>query len=746
MPTVLLVVVAALNGRMDLEANLTAAATVAQQYADHAPPAWQQQRIKRDGQHVHMTFLSKGDLQLLMQSGMVHVQAEVWEEAGATAPDPTDILAVSNSIALVLAKLPRCWDWVDVGTGFCKDDCGESVFRVVLWPAAAAVRKKLGLPAKDFHITLGFQGSDVHSKAKGLTSLRAAPSNAASQRLTTEAFLLSSAISADAFPLYQDSMEQVTSAALLGSGENEASEVDALRVACLFYGRVKRFDQVLASSDRLLQLQSGDETGCRSRAFALVMLSRYEEAVSALELARSQLHTLPPEQHAVEHARVLKALSHCQKKLGAGYPGSATGLKHCLAEGVGKANYPKTPHLPFSPGINPDDTRVSDCQNLLSREVVITEKLDGGNCCIKADVESQRLQVFGRTHAQPAEHASFSAVKELAACIEYDELGDVEIFGENMQAVHSIEYGSLTNYFYVFAARRSGDWLCWDETRDLAKRLGLATVPEVFRGALSEGELQGSLEQWQMEPSALDAKKTPEGFVVRHAAAIPGGSFAECIGKFVRANHIQTDESWKRTWKKACLGKEMPHQVKAVQADGDICLYTASGDLALAFPSGHKQAIVQMTVSPMQDEYVVATVDSTGVMRVHRLFVRPRRGPQEQRRRVTNPDEEKCEPAVTSLHRNAISQSVVLKYTAMVVSPAWPAEILMPNAASCINAQLFDPCSQKDPCRQMQVNGDIEKARSAQEARGHFNMPSPRDCKATMLQGSGTVQVTDGSP
>ena len=28
----------------------------------------------------------------------------------------------------------------------------------------------------------------------------------------------------------------------------------------------------------------------------------------------------------------------------------------------------------------------------------------------------------------------------------------------------------------VFAARRSGDWLCWDETRDLAKRLGLATV------------------------------------------------------------------------------------------------------------------------------------------------------------------------------------------------------------------------------------------------------------------------------
>mmetsp|Transcript_22743 Transcript_22743/g.52603 ORF Transcript_22743/g.52603 Transcript_22743/m.52603 type:complete len:592 (-) Transcript_22743:107-1882(-) len=79
----------------------------------------------------------------------------------------------------------------------------------------------------------------------------------------------------------------------------------------------------------------------------------------------------------------------------------------------------------------------------------------------------------------------------------------------------------------------------------------------------------------------------------------------------------------------------------AVQGDGDISLYTLSGDLALTFPSGHKQAIVQLALSPMQDEYVVATVDLGGVMRVHRLTVRPRRSPQEQRRRVTNPDEEK---------------------------------------------------------------------------------------------------------
>ena len=47
-------------------------------------------------------------------------------------------------------------DWVDVGTGSCKDATGEASFRVVLWPAAAAWWERLELPPKDFHITLGF--------------------------------------------------------------------------------------------------------------------------------------------------------------------------------------------------------------------------------------------------------------------------------------------------------------------------------------------------------------------------------------------------------------------------------------------------------------------------------------------------------------------------------------------------------------------------------------------------------------
>merc|ERR1719210_270030 len=73
----------------------------------------------------------------------------------------------------------------------------------------------------------------------------------------------------------------------------------------------------------------------------------------------------------------------------------------------GKDNYPSTPHLPFSPGVNPDDVQLSDCSSIIHDEVIVTEKLDGGNCCIKHG------QIYARTHAQPATHESFSAVKQL---------------------------------------------------------------------------------------------------------------------------------------------------------------------------------------------------------------------------------------------------------------------------------------------------------------------------------------------
>ncbi len=44
-------------------------------------------------------------------------------------------------------------------------------YRVVVWPAAWRVRASVGLPAKDFHITLGFTRTDIHDSPKGPATL-----------------------------------------------------------------------------------------------------------------------------------------------------------------------------------------------------------------------------------------------------------------------------------------------------------------------------------------------------------------------------------------------------------------------------------------------------------------------------------------------------------------------------------------------------------------------------------------------
>jgi hypothetical protein len=53
----------------------------------------------------------------------------------------------------------------------------------------------------------------------------------------------------------------------------------------------------------------------------------------------------------------------------------------------------------------------------------------------------------------------------------------VELFGENMTAVHSIEYTGLGSWFYLFAVRSDGEWWGWDRVEQLAATLGIPTTP-----------------------------------------------------------------------------------------------------------------------------------------------------------------------------------------------------------------------------------------------------------------------------
>ncbi len=60
-----------------------------------------------------------------------------------------------------------------------------------------------------------------------------------------------------------------------------------------------------------------------------------------------------------------------------------------------------------------------------------------------------------------------------------NDLGSLEIFLENLYAVHSIEYRNIEHHFYVLAVREHDQWLSWEETKFYAGMLDLPTVPEL---------------------------------------------------------------------------------------------------------------------------------------------------------------------------------------------------------------------------------------------------------------------------
>jgi hypothetical protein len=152
--------------------------------------------------------------------------------------------------------------------------------------------------------------------------------------------------------------------------------------------------------------------------------------------------------------------------------------------------YPRTLHLPFSPGTTSDDRIARDVSALTGgAPIVITEKLDGENTCLN------RWGVFARSHAAPTRNPWASYLWDTWNRVK-NELGDLEIFGESLYAVHSITYTGLRDgYFYVFALRDGERWLAWDEVTLYARLLDLPTVPVLWKGTVKANELEPLVSQ-----------------------------------------------------------------------------------------------------------------------------------------------------------------------------------------------------------------------------------------------------------
>src|SRR3954452_17456364 len=107
-----------------------------------------------------------------------------------------------------------------------------------------------------------------------------------------------------------------------------------------------------------------------------------------------------------------------------------------------RVHYPRTPHLPWSPGASSDDVRAGDLAGLAGREVVVTEKLDGENTTLYADGLHARSLDSGH-------HPSRAWIKALHGRIAPAIPPGRRVCGENLFPRHSLEYGDLESYFYA---------------------------------------------------------------------------------------------------------------------------------------------------------------------------------------------------------------------------------------------------------------------------------------------------------
>lgn len=219
--------------------------------------------------------------------------------------------------------------------------------------------------------------------------------------------------------------------------------------------------------------------------------------------------------------------------------------------------YGRTYHYPFSPGTTSDDRININYWSDISRldTVIHTEKLDGENNCLS------KLGVFARSHAAPTTSAWTRALREKWNLLKND-LGDYEIFGENLYAIHSIEYKAIEQHYFVFGVRQLDQWLSWEETMFIAKFFDLPTVPvlKTISTPLDKKEFENSVLDLVKQTSAFDSydiltenKCSMEGIVSRFAGSYSTDNFSENVFKYVRKGHVKTDEHWTRNWKRAPL-------------------------------------------------------------------------------------------------------------------------------------------------------------------------------------------------
>lgn len=190
--------------------------------------------------------------------------------------------------------------------------------------------------------------------------------------------------------------------------------------------------------------------------------------------------------------------------------------------------YPRTRHLPWSPGAGRDDLFAEGIEPFIGQRVIVSEKMDGENTTLYSD----------HVHARSVDsrhHPSRNWVKALHGRIAFQIPEGWRLCGENLYAVHSIAYEALPSYFMLFSIWDAHNrCLDWDSTLEWADLLELRTVPVLYDGVFDQ--------DWFDDFDCDTA--TSEGYVVRLADRFDFDAFGTSVAKWVRDGHVQTDEHW----------------------------------------------------------------------------------------------------------------------------------------------------------------------------------------------------------
>lgn len=201
--------------------------------------------------------------------------------------------------------------------------------------------------------------------------------------------------------------------------------------------------------------------------------------------------------------------------------------------------YPRTYHVPWSPGTSSDDRLLPSVEHFTGQEIIVTEKLDGENTSMYSDHIHARSLDSGH-------HPSRNIVKTLHGQIAHEIPKGWRVCGENVYACHSIFYRNLVSHFYVFGIYDdNNNCLSWDDTEEYSKMLGLITVPVLYRGVWNEDKVRSC---WTGESTASPGDPQ-EGYVVRVASFFPYEQQDQDLAshytaKYVRAKHVQTSSHW----------------------------------------------------------------------------------------------------------------------------------------------------------------------------------------------------------